>query len=203
MKKLMIVAAFAMAAVAANAAKFDWGFQSLTDLYTPQDESSHLDMPGYTAYLVSKANWNAADKTSAASIGEALALAIATAPSGLWKPSEDNGYWPDDGDTYFAYTFTKAESDIAKADSDIGGKGVAKDYFIIFDNGEKFADFAVTGDILANDDNSQGYKKFGADLGKIELDQNNFTSYGSVPEPTSGLLLLLGVAGLALRRRRA
>ena len=28
-------------------------------------------------------------------------------------------------------------------------------------------------------------------------------SWSSVPEPTSGLLLLLGVAGLALRRRRA
>ena len=27
--------------------------------------------------------------------------------------------------------------------------------------------------------------------------------WSSVPEPTSGLLLLLGVAGLALRRRRA
>ena len=27
--------------------------------------------------------------------------------------------------------------------------------------------------------------------------------YGAVPEPTSGLLLLLGVASLALRRRRA
>ena len=28
-------------------------------------------------------------------------------------------------------------------------------------------------------------------------------SYGSVPEPTSGLLLILGVAGLALRRKHA
>ena len=33
--------------------------------------------------------------------------------------------------------------------------------------------------------------------------QGDWTKYSSVPEPTSGLLLLLGVAGLALRRRRA
>lgn len=32
---------------------------------------------------------------------------------------------------------------------------------------------------------------------------DNWKSYGAVPEPTSGLLMLLGVAGLALRRRRA
>ena len=32
---------------------------------------------------------------------------------------------------------------------------------------------------------------------------SNWTTLQSVPEPTSGLLLLLGVAGLALRRRRA
>ena len=32
-------------------------------------------------------------------------------------------------------------------------------------------------------------------IGKME--------YSGVPEPTSGLLVLLGVAGLALRRRRA
>lgn len=33
--------------------------------------------------------------------------------------------------------------------------------------------------------------------------QNVFSPYISVPEPTSGLLMLLGIAGLALRRKRA
>ena len=34
-------------------------------------------------------------------------------------------------------------------------------------------------------------------------DAANWKSYGSIPEPTSGLLMLVGLAGLALRRRRA
>jgi len=41
---------------------------------------------------------------------------------------------------------------------------------------------------------------FSVNLSSSALTYSNFTA---VPEPTSGLLMLLGVAGLALRRRRA
>ena len=44
------------------------------------------------------------------------------------------------------------------------------------------------------------------DMGDIGLDTagpSSWTATVAVPEPTSGLLLILGVAGLALRRRRA
>ena len=34
-------------------------------------------------------------------------------------------------------------------------------------------------------------------------DPSGWQTIGSAPEPTSGLLLLIGVAGLALKRRRA
>ena len=41
---------------------------------------------------------------------------------------------------------------------------------------------------------------FGSEVGEVAL---GWSEVSDVPEPTSGLLLLLGVAGLALRRRRA
>lgn len=74
--------------------------------------------------------------------------------------------------------------------------------------------------VLVSGDSATSYKYATLDAASLVYDPNNqetspgtfamtaasFTSsgtIGAVPEPTSGLLMLLGVAGLALRRRRA
>lgn len=72
-------------------------------------------------------------------------------------------------------------------------------YFVVFNNADaaKATEYAMVSDL--NKEYSGMASKFTA--------AGNFSGAtwqtASVPEPTSGLLMLLGVAGLALRRRRA
>ena len=75
-------------------------------------------------------------------------------------------------------------------------------FIVMFDAaGENGSVTSVASTTLAN--NSTG-KTFGFGNQSTNLANNSFAvSTSDVPEPTSGLLLLLGVAGLALRRRRA
>ena len=90
-------------------------------------------------------------------------------------------------------------------------KGTATDiasgnnlFFIIFDgaiaDGQKYAysaGYDVSSKVYAEGQPSPGNLSLAFSAAKTEQ------MIGNVPEPTSGLLLLLGVAGLALRRRRA
>lgn len=64
---------------------------------------------------------------------------------------------------------------------------------IISTDGSKFAYSPSAATPILNNENT-------ANIAKPAV---NFTVVEAAPEPTSGLLLLLGVAGLALRRRRA
>ena len=81
-------------------------------------------------------------------------------------------------------------------------------FFVIFDN----ADASKAGNYLAiTTDQASGLSKsVNATAGTVlfaaanqSTYANNPANWSAVPEPTSGLLMLLGVAGLALRRRRA
>jgi len=65
--------------------------------------------------------------------------------------------------------------------------------------------WAVTGDISTS---GYTYTPPATKPGTLSVDASNFASSGTftteaVPEPTSGLLMLVGLGALALRRRRA
>ena len=90
---------------------------------------------------------------------------------------------------------------------DISGSGLTDDgsdvahmfAVVVNDAGDGY--WASTMQDLAISDAHKGGATAAVNFGDIE--NISFTPIGDVPEPTSGLLLLLGVAGLALRRRRA
>lgn len=188
MKKLMIIAAVALSAAVGNAATAYWGF---TNEYEGEDGAN---LSGFSAYLISQANWDSSN------VGDSLAKAILTAPYADW--SDDS-----DGEGYYAYSYSEKNEELSE---DLVGD--AQKYFIVLADDTNYAvSGLLTGDIKADGDNSQA-AKFTDDT--FSLASSDMTSYGTpepppgpepggVPEPTSGLLMLVGLAGIALRRRRA
>ena len=70
-------------------------------------------------------------------------------------------------------------------------------YFVIEDNGKTFTSSAKE-NIAA-----QATSTTTINFANMASQTQNASNWVAVPEPTSGLLMLLGMAGLALRRRRA
>ena len=70
-------------------------------------------------------------------------------------------------------------------------------YFVIEDSGKTFT--STTKANIAAQATSTSNVAFGSMASATQ----NSANWVAVPEPTSGLLMLLGMAGLALRRRRA
>ncbi len=89
-------------------------------------------------------------------------------------------------------------------------EGTYTGFFVLFDSATPVADASnyvvvsgastLTKDVAAT--TAQVIFASG-NASSIVSNADNWKSYGSVPEPTSGLLMLLGMAGLALRRKRA
>lgn len=69
-------------------------------------------------------------------------------------------------------------------------------FFTIEDNGKEFTSAEKTGVAAATQTVSLTF-------GSMATATQNASNWTATPEPTSGLLMLLGMAGLALRRRRA
>lgn len=182
MKKLIGMLAIAACAVTASASTVNWGLNAGNTLDSTKVDSG-------TAYLMysigtvdfSKfATMTSFDATSLAAVG--LDTTIDT----------------------FAYSSSAVSSSLSvtpatktSANTNIGG-GAKQMYIVVIDGDGKDIAYTAT-PVSVNVQNST----MAANAMKPSSSFTYAAATSSIPEPTSGLMLLLGVAGLALKRKHA
>ena len=178
MKKLIGMLTIAACAVTVSASTVNWGLSSgqVLDATKVDSGTAYLMYSTGTVDFSKFATMDKFDATSLVAVG--LDTTIDT----------------------FSYSSSKVSGSVSvipstktSTNANIGG-GAKPMYFVFIDDGGK--DIAYTASsVSVNVQNSTM-------AANVLKPASNFT-YASVPEPTSGLLLLLGMAGLALKRKRA
>ena len=179
MKKLMVAVAAIAMAVAANASSFSWGI-STGALDTKFAGAQAILFYGPSAGSISlpdTTGWN--DKTTAFTVADL---------TGSGASQFRTGTIGNDG------TFTAEAEDLPKIDNKTGS---FKFYMaVITDDGKNVALVTTTKTARI----ASATTPAGPSWASTQF--ATFSVTGSdTPEPTSGLLLILGVAGLALRRK--
>ena len=197
---LLLFVLMAVAALGAQAASLDWSLG-------PKSITSQTASPAYaftkTVYLLDTTASDYADLAAALS-GGTLAGGIAGFDASKWSAVIGSA------ETYSnAKTSKQSKSYGSLTSKATVGSVATKDYVaLVFDQDAGGKDYYVLSSAVSGlsytdnpDDGSAAVftsDKFGAWTEYVAS-----SSGGGVPEPTSGLLLVLGGAMLALRRRRA
>ena len=186
MKKLMIALAVVAMGVAANAASFAWSVPSgrIFDGTGTTGAAGYGPTVGLTAYLFDAGVYSQ----------ETLVTALSGAGADYTKA--------------IAGASTVVNSD-ARVDAKSFTYGVTESfnaYFVIVGDDKVFISDSMASGIQASAEQAIDFASVSTPS-KATFTSGTFATNGAgwyaVPEPTSGLLMLLGMAGLALRRRRA
>lgn len=179
MKKLIIVATIACATVAVQASSINWGFTT-----------GNLDATKFasgTAYFIAINDLARPTTLTAENAGDWYKANIAAVKSSALITSDSVA----NGSFYEAADTSSASFDRAR-----------QNYWLLIDNDATsdadhyFAISTVNKGVTFNSSSS-------VSVTATWNGGTQMSTYAAVPEPTSGLLMLLGMAGLALRRKRA
>lgn len=181
MKKLTIALAAIMAGLAVNAATIKWNSGTI---YNQAGTKANKTTAVVTAYLYSLTEAQYA--TVSAMTADAIYTAAQAGSYGTAAVTQTSTAL---GAINITQTVTGGTSE-----SPVTYYGLVVYEDAVSDGGPYVKAAAKT--VTFQDDGS-------TTLASLASSQSTWTATSAVPEPTSGLLMLLGVAGLALRRRRA
>ena len=183
MKKLMFMLAAVAMAACAQAAAVSW-----TCTYVAKGAENYVD--NGLAFFVNAATLSQSDMLALEGKG---ATAISSALSGMYSYT---------GDSDGKYSVAKASA-VANSTLGLSDATASQAYLVIFDTATitDSSNFYVTE--VKNFNTLSGTETTSIKWGDQETASSAAGAWHAVPEPTSGLLMLLGMAGLALRRKRA
>ena len=193
----MIAVAIVCAAAFAQAAAINWSFSETAPANPAHAKYQGVgDISGMEMYVFTTATWDSLFDNGYSSEALKKALDHATIPAKEVKNA---------GAANESWTFTMVAKPTKDLDVLTKDQSYALTYVVV--DGDKYQAMAGTTAAIAYDPEAPGTiveGKLNIGATAVPFKADGFTTFTDVvPEPTSGLLLLLGVAGLALRRRRA